>query len=163
MSHFPFFIESPESKIWGKLYHKKLNSTVIRISKSIRYSSDHYSSQEITRGNDAWFIFLVPSSLVQLQNKLVFRVKHFPPEEAVGMNKKKQKEYTWAFCTIRTMFWEMYIWSLWENVSCFKENIVSWKQKNRRNGTFSTIQNFEFTLQCKFKKKTTQHLRSLLD
>lgn len=63
-SHFLFLMEPPGSKIWGQLYHKKLNSTVI--GKSIHYSSDHYSSQEINSRNDASLKFLVPSSLVQL-------------------------------------------------------------------------------------------------
>lgn len=55
MSHFPFLMEPPESKIWGQVYYTKLNSRVIRISESIHcnYSSDHYSSQEITNKNDA--------------------------------------------------------------------------------------------------------------
>lgn len=55
MSHFPFLIEPPESKIWRQLYYTKLNLGVIRISESTHcyYSSNHYSLQEITKRNNA--------------------------------------------------------------------------------------------------------------
>lgn len=104
MSHIPFLMESSESKIWGQLGNTKINSREPRMSQST-HCSDHYSPQEITSRIDAGFKFLVPSSFIQLPKiyKFVLRVKCFPPEEAVGMNKKR-KEFICCICTTRTMF-----------------------------------------------------------
>lgn len=46
-------MEPPESKIWGQIYNIKFKRISNKKALIVSYSSDHYSTQEITSRNDA--------------------------------------------------------------------------------------------------------------